>query len=84
MVLRSAQAERAVRPYCAQSDIWPSSGVPSGGLAEPLSGPRYSMRHVHAAFAAAWSAVHGQMRRRRSCGAEERVGRAAAARNQKS
>ena len=30
------------------------------------------------------SAVHGQMRRRRSCGAEERVGRAAAARNQKS
>ena len=24
MVLRSAQAERAVRPYCAQSDIWPS------------------------------------------------------------
>ena len=24
MVLRIAQAERAVRPYCAQSDIWPS------------------------------------------------------------
>ena len=27
MVLRSAQAERAVRPYCAQSDIWPSSAI---------------------------------------------------------
>eukprot|EP00964_Phaeocystis_antarctica_P035763 scaffold20444_cov71-Phaeocystis_antarctica.AAC.8 len=50
--------------------------MPFGGLAVPFGGPRYSMRHAHAAFAAACSAVYGQMRRRRSCGAEERAGRA--------
>ena len=33
------------------------------------------MRHAHAAVEAAWSAVYGQMRRRRSCGAERSVGR---------
>ena len=75
MVLRSAQEERAVRPYCAPSDGWPSNTT-FGGLAAPFRGPRYGMRHAHAAFQAAWSAVHGQVRRRRSCGAEERAGRA--------
>ena len=27
MVLRSAQEERAVRPYCAPSDGWPSNAI---------------------------------------------------------
>ena len=27
MVLRSAQEKCAVRPYCAQSDIWPSGAI---------------------------------------------------------
>jgi len=56
---------RALRPYSARR---PTDGhrMPFGGLAVPLRGPRYSMRHAHAAFEAAWSAVR-ERRRRTHC-----------------
>jgi putative ABC transport system permease protein len=52
-VLRSAQAERAVRGRTARRPTY-GHRVPSGGLAAPSSGPRYGRRHAHAAFAAAF------------------------------
>ena len=48
-MLRSAQAERAVRPYCAQSDGWPSNAIrDSAGLRFMchLEDPRFDVEVV--------------------------------------
>ena len=62
---------------CGRTARRPTYGhrMPFGGLAAPFRGPRsYGMRHALAALEAAWPAVYGgQMRRRRSCGADERA-----------